>query len=645
MGTQEISTGVDGHEHRAQMAALLRDLEALDHMIEGGLIEDGLGRVGAEQEIVLLDGAWRPAPRALEILAEIRGHLGDPRITNEVARFNLEVNVAPIAVGPGVLESLERELEECLALVRRVSAAHGCRPVLAGIVPSIELRDLGPPNLCPLGRFLALDRAVREMRGRDFEVAIKGEDELAVRFPSIMLEAVNTSFQVHLQIGAEDFVPMYNLAQLIAGPVLAACGNSPLLFGRRLWRETRIAIFQQTVDTRRLGGARREAVARVRFGDDWIRRSATEIFRTDIARFRLLLGYESPEDSLGILRAGRIPTLGALALHNGTVYRWNRACYGVTEGRPHLRIENRYLPAGPTLGDEIANAALWVGAMLGGREAFGEFTRRIPFDQTAGNFLRAARQGLDTRLAWLDGAVVGAPELILEHLLPVARAGLARAGLADRDIARRLDIIAARVAGGQTGAEWQLRSFEALSPRLRRGRSAACLTAAMARLAETGAPAHTWPVLDPEQCAQEPCGYCRVGQVMSTNLFTVAEDELVELVARIMDWEEIRHVLVEDAEHRLVGIITWRQILRFLADPSHRPGETPAAEIMRRDPVVGTPEMSAGEAISRMSEHGISALPIVEDGRLVGIVTERDFTRIAGELLEDRSCARTRCSG
>jgi CBS domain-containing protein len=638
VGATDIRLSVAGTQHRAHTAALLRDLEALDRMVGSGMLEDGPGRIGAEQEVVLVDHDWRPSPRGLEVLGDLRDRAGDTRITNEVARFNLEANIAPIPVGAGMLAAMEAEVADCLAAIGRAAAAHECRPVLAGIVPSIELRDLGPLNLCPFERYAALDRAVREMRGRDFEASIKGTDELTVRFPSIMLEAVNTSFQVHLQIGAEHFVPMYNLAQLLAGPVLAACANSPLLFGRRLWRETRIAIFQQTIDTRRSSGTHREEAARVRFGDAWIR-SITEIFRSDIARFRLLFGYDEPEDSLAVLGGGGVPALAALALHNGTVYRWNRPCYGVTEGRPHLRIENRYLPAGPTVVDEIANAALWLGAMLGGREAFGEITRRVAFDDAATNFLRAARQGLDTRLAWLDGSVLGAPELILEHVLPAARAGLSRAGLPDSEIDRYLGVISARVGGGQTGAEWQLRSFEAITPRLRRGRSAAALTAAMCRLADTGAPVHTWPLANVDECAQECCGFCRVSQFMSTNLFTVAEDELVELVARIMDWEEIRHVLVEDSEHRLVGVISWRQILRHLSEAGRQAGAA-ASDIMQPAPITGSPEMSAAGAIALMQEHRVSALPIVEEGRLVGIVTERDFTRIAGELLEDRLGAR-----
>ncbi len=636
MAERDARVESNGAQHRASMAALLRDLEALDRMIADGLIESSVRRIGAEQEMVLLDHDWRPSPRGYDLVTHIRETLGDGRLTHELARFNAEANIPPMLVGPGMLADLERNLHEVMGLVTRVAAEHDCRPVLAGIVPSIELRDLGQPNITPRGRYAELDRLIRHMRGRDFELSIKGADELGLRFPSLMLEAVNTSFQVHLQVSAESFPAQYNAAQVLAGPVLAAAVNSPLLLGKRLWGETRIAIFQQTIDTRCLGGPHRETVGRVRFGEDWVRHSVCELFRDDIARFRLFFGDEHAADPFADLAEGRAPALEALALHNGTVYRWNRACYGRTAGRPHLRIENRYLPAGPTVIDEVANAALWIGAMLAAPAAFGDLPARFGFDDAASNFIHAARQGLDTNLAWFDGKRYTAADLLAAEIVPLARRGLADAGVATGEIDRTLGVIEERIAGGQTGARWQVDSFNSMIRRVRRGRAVVGLTAAMQRLAASGEPVHRWPLAGPEDCTAQPIAYTRVGQFMSTNLYTVHAEELVDLVLRIMDWRQIRHVLVEDDENRVVGIISWRQVLACLGDPSRRDTHPAAADIMNPNPITASPDTTACEALALLREHEVSALPIVEDGRLVGIVTEHDFARIAGELLEER---------
>jgi CBS domain-containing protein len=636
VGRCQVQPDADGARHRAFVAALLRDLEALDRMIDGGLIESGVRRIGVEQEVVLVDSAWRPSPRGLDVVSHIRDELGDERVTSELARFNAEANLPPVRVGPGMLGDLERELNDVMGLIGRVGLDHDCRPVLAGIVPTVELRDLGMPNITPNERYRELDRVIREMRGREYELSIKGCDELCVQFPSIMLEALNTSFQVHLQVSAEEFPAMYNTAQLLAAPILAASANSPLLLGKRLWRETRIAIFQQAVDTRRLNGPLREMPGRVRFGEGWIRESVSEVFRTDIARFRLFFAGEVGEDPIAALDEGRAPALNALATHNGTVYRWNRACYGRTEGRPHLRIENRYLPAGPTTLDEVANTALWVGAMLGGVAGVGNPADLMSFDDVSNNFLRAARQGLDTNLVWLDGKSHTATALLQKEIIPMAREGLAGAGLSSAEIDRYLGVIEGRVATGRTGARWQVESFNSMIKRVRRGRAVVCLTAGMARRAESGKPVHLWEAAGVDECDGQSVSCARVGQFMSTNLFTVRGDELVDLVLHIMDWQQIRHVLVEDAANRVVGIISWRQVLAFLADPARRDAHAAASDIMNPDPITGTPDMTACEAIALLREHEVSALPIVEAGRLVGVVTEHDFARMAGELLEER---------
>ena len=231
--------------------------------------------------------------------------------------------------------------------------------------------------------------------------------------------------QIHLQVSAEEFAHFYNVAQAVIGPILAACVNSPLLFGRRLWAETRIALFQQSLDTRGSDLHMREMSPRVRFGGNWIRRSVVELFQEDIAAFRVLLASAVDEDPFAVLESGGVPKLQALQLFNGTVYRWNRPCYGISNGKPHLRIECRALPSGPSTIDEMANLVMWIGAVLGVAKRYPDLTGRLEFDDAKSNFLAASRLGLRSGMAWMDGETRPSDRLLLDTLLPLAREGLA----------------------------------------------------------------------------------------------------------------------------------------------------------------------------------------------------------------------------
>lgn len=635
MGREDVERpdgGDGGERQRAYMRSLLLDLRALERMLAEGLIERGVRRIGAEQELVLVDRYWRPAPIGVELLAAI----DDRRVTTELARFNLEYNVEPLGLGGDCLSRLEGSLAEVLSLVAAGAAAFGAKPVLTGILPTLDMSHLGRENLTPSARYLALDDAISRMRGGHYELRIKGVDELTVRHDSVMLEALNTSFQVHYQVGPDEFASMYNLAQAVVAPVLAACVNSPVLFGKRLWRETRIAIFQQAVDTRSERPAGRDTLSRVRFGERWIDESVLEVFREDIARFRMLVAGEADEDPLVMLDRGEVPRLRALQTHNSTVWRWNRPCYGLTEGKAHLRIECRVLGAGPSIVDEVANAALWIGLMSGGLEAWGEVSGRMDFGEASANFTTAAREGIGSQLSWLDGQTVPADVLVLEQLLPVARAGLLGAGVDAGDVDRYLGIVQGRVEQRRTGAHWMLHSAAGMKGEGTRAQRLACLTAGTYARQVTGAPVHTWAPATLAECGECSSMYERVDQYMTTDLFTVGEDDLIELVASIMDWEKIRHVPVEDHAHRLVGLVSYRKLLKLLANRGPGDLDKPIAvrEMMVRDPVTISPETSTLDAIDVMKRKKVSALPITVEGRLVGIVTEHDFMRIAERLLE-----------
>jgi len=631
MGVGEVGTGGSGQDARF-MRRLLDDLRALERMIDAGAIESGVRRVGAEQELVLIDDAWDPAPCALEVL----DRLEDPSVTTEVARFNLESNLDPLVLGADCFSQMEKTLRDTLSRIGDAAAPLNARPLLTGILPTLRLAHVGRDNITPKPRYYALDDAISAARRGKYELYIKGADELTIRHDSVMLEGLNTSFQVHYQVAADEFAPVYNIAQAVAAPVLAACVNSPILFGKRLWRETRIAIFQQVVDTRGDTPHGRDAVARVRFGEKWIENSVLEIFHDDVARFRALLVPESvEEDSLAELASGRVPKLRALQAFNSTVYRWNRACYGVTEGKPHLRIEGRILPAGPTILDQLANSAMWIGLLAAGPEAWPNLTTRLRFDDAQDNFTRAARAGLDCQLTWLDGQSLPAPRLLLDELLPAARQGLAASGVDASDIERLMGVVEARVASGRTGAVWLLDSAAAMRDQGTRGQRLAALVAGTASRQDEGRPAHEWPPATIDECGAWRASHERIGQFMSTDLFTVRENDEIDLAASIMDWERIRHIPVEDDDQRLIGVVSFRKLLRALTE---RRGDDPilVRDVMAPDPITATPETSTLEAIGLMREHAVSCLPVVSEGKLVGIVTETDFMKIAGRMLESQ---------
>ncbi len=322
----------------------------------------------------------------------------------------------------------------------------GAEIFLAGILPTLEQSDLAVANMAPVPRYAILADTLRRLRGEDFQLFIKGRDELTLRHGNVMLEAANTSFQFHLQVHPSQFARIYNIAQVATAPALAVGTFSPLFLGRRLWSETRIAVFTQAVDTRRGNIHQRVQRPRVHFGESWVDESVMEIFRQDISAFRVLLTTELGEDPLAALDAGRIPDLKALRLHNGTVYRWNRACYGILNGVPHLRIENRVLPAGPSVVDEIANSAFWLGLVLALDKEAIDVRRHLRFDEAHDNFLAAARTGLKAQITWLDGRDWAVGDLVLQELAPRARQGLKDAGLEAAEIDRYLGTIEERVA-------------------------------------------------------------------------------------------------------------------------------------------------------------------------------------------------------
>jgi CBS domain-containing protein/gamma-glutamylcysteine synthetase len=636
MGRQDAgSEGQDVASLRAFTRKLLADLRALETMLEGGAIERGVRRIGAEQELFLLDRDWRPAPLAVEMMEKLAE---DGHFTTEVARFNLEFNSDPLLFGGDCLRRMEAQMTELLAKARRAAHQLDAELVMIGILPTVDISDLSLANMTPVPRYFALNEAMRRLRGKDWEFYIKGTDELLIRHDSVMVEACNTSFQAHFQVGAEEFAPLYNLTQAVAAPVLAGACNSPLLFGRRLWRETRIALFQQSIDHRAAGVHLREQAPRVSFGRRWVDESVLEIFREDIARFKVLLAIETDEDALAALARGEVPSLKALRLHNGTIYRWTRPCYGILDGKPHLRIENRILPAGPTIVDEIANAAFWYGLLAGLSRLYPDIRRVMEFDAAHENFVAAARLGLRAQFAWPGHHHVPADELILNELLPIAKEGLLHREIDEGDVERYLGILEERVRTKRTGAQWQLESFAFLRDRGTKAERLAAITAAAVENQQGGLPVARWPVATLEHAGGWERHLDRVEQFMTTDLFTVGPDEAIELVANLMTWKKIRHVPVEDAEHTLLGIVSQRTLTRLVAERVADLGKGTIAvrDVMATQLVTVTPETPTLDAIDLMKKHKVGSLPVLKEGRLVGIVTESDFLTVSAQLLEEQ---------
>jgi CBS domain-containing protein len=633
MGEQLVTASQSSKQMRYFMKCILRDMEALDYMLEKGMIESDRMRVGAEQEVFLVDHAYRPTMLARELLAAV----DDPHFTHELALFNLEYNLDPFEFKGNCLRQLEDQAVDLLDKLRVEAHKLNADVVLTGILPTLRQSEVNAECITPLPRYHALNEVMTALRGGTFNLRIKGVDELLIEHHSMLLEACNTSFQVHLQVTAEDFGKLYNVSQLAAAPVLACAVNSPMLFGKRLWRETRIALFQQSIDTRPSGIPARALMPRVSFGTRWIEKSVTEIFQEDISRFRALLGSDSYEDPFESLKQGKPPSLDALRLHNGTVYRWNRACYGISDGKPHLRIENRLLPAGPSILDEVANAAFWIGLTHGFAEVHGDPKDLISFDDAKSNLLAAARIGLDSQFRWIDGQRYPAASLILDQLLPLAQKGLEKFYIDGDNIERYLGVIRDRVKHCHTGARWLVRSLEGMSPNTSLTQRHASLVEATIRNQKTGAPIHKWQLAQLEGDSGWKEHYARVESFMVSDIFTVHQDELVDLAAKMMEWSHIRHVPVEDDEHHLVGLVTHRRLLRFLLQNSGTYGEIPVSEIMEQDPITIAPETSTLAAIDLMQENKISCLPVVDErNRLVGIVTDNDFMGVARTLLKQK---------
>src|SRR6266540_3275490 len=451
----------------------------------------GPATLGAELELFLVDDTARP----LLLNQAVRAAVDDPRVNLELDRFNLELNATPTLLAGRPFAVLGEELRLLLEHVADAARAHGGRPALIGILPTLGHADLHPGVISDVPRYRALNSGLQRLRHEPFHLRIAGAEPLELSGDDVSLEGAATSFQVHLRVDPPAFARTYNAVQAATAPVLAVAGNSPIFLGHRLWEETRIALCKQSLDDRDRRGLRRQ-LARVAFGSGWLRGGALELFRESVRLHQPLLpvlGDHDPSDGGGQWRA---PPLEELRLHQGTVWRWNRAIYDPASGG-HLRIEMRALPAGPTVTDMLANAAFLVGLSRWLADQDQQWTYTMSFERADHGFYRAAQHGLAAELTWpfgQDGRLrtLPAAELVPE-VLPAAREGLVGGGVAAEEADHLLGVITARVTSGQTGAVWQRRILAALEPRLGRQRALAVMLERYLQYAATNQPVHTWP--------------------------------------------------------------------------------------------------------------------------------------------------------
>lgn len=436
----------------------------------------GPATIGAELELFLITPEGRPLPRN----HEVRAAADDDRLVPELGRYNLEINLTPLPLAGRPFTALLRELREAMAMVDAAAATQGGQSVAIGILPSLSEFDFTHEALSDESRYRALSRGMRRLRSEPFRVSIEGVEQLELEVEGVILESANTSWQVHLRTAPANFAGVYNAAQLAAGPVLAVSGNSPGFLGRRLWEETRIALFEEAADDRDVERRDRRD-RRVAFGSGWVR-GAEEMFEACVRDYEPVMPMTSEEDP----EAGGAPRLAELRLHQGTVWQWNRPVYDPADGG-HLRVEMRSLPAGPTAADMAANSAF----LLGLTAALAvEPVEEFPFAAAYRNFYRAAIHGMDAPMAWPGmPEEVPAARLALD-LLPVAAAGLERVGVDPDEAAWALDIIRERVELRRTGAIWQR---EALGELAGDPAARARMVARYRELALTGDPVHTWP--------------------------------------------------------------------------------------------------------------------------------------------------------
>ncbi|HEU4425063.1 MAG TPA: glutamate--cysteine ligase [Pilimelia sp.] len=486
VGRQEFSRE-DRSRYRHKVRACL---DVFAQMLRESRFDFERPMTGLEIELNLVDGRNEPAMRNAEVLTAI----SDPDFQTELGQFNVEINVAPRRLAGGGLGSFEQNVRASLNAAEEKAQQIGAHMVTIGILPTLRREHLTFDALSANPRYALLNEQIFAARGEDLDIRIEGVDRLAVTAETIAPEAACTSTQFHLQVSPAQFPAYWNAAQVLSAIQVALGANSPFLFGRELWRETRIPLFEQATDTRAEEIKAQGVRPRVWFGERWIT-SVFDLFEENVRYFPALLPVCDPEDPAETLARGDTPSLAELRLHNGTVYRWNRPVYDVFRGRPHLRVENRVLPAGPTVVDVVANGAFYFGLVRILADAERPVWTQMSFSAAEENFHACARDGITAKVFWPGLGYLPVTELVLRRLLPMAREGLDRWDVEPAERDRLLDIIEQRCLTGQNGAAWQAETLHKLESdnHLDRGEALRLLLGRYIEHMHSNVPVHQWP--------------------------------------------------------------------------------------------------------------------------------------------------------
>jgi hypothetical protein len=457
----------DFEQFHLQLAAETR---LLGEMLRDGKLERSDPVAGYELEAWLIDARGNPAPQNREFLQT----LADPDVVAELATFNVELNGPPEPLTGHVLSRLQHSLETNWLNCRHTAESMGLQLLALGILPTIRPGDLSLENMSQLKRYIALNQQILRLRGgRPIDLHIEGNEMLSLRHDDVMLESATTSFQIHLQVDERLAGRYYNAAKIASAAIVAVSANSPFLFGRQLWEETRIPLFEQAVS---VGASDR--TKRVSFGFRYVEKSIFEVFESNLQRYPVLLPMLSDDDP---------QKLSHLRLHNGTIWRWNRPLVGFNaDGQAHIRIEHRVVPAGPTHVDQLANAAFFYGLVSAFADAEIAPEARLPFSACRSNFYSAAKEGMTAEVEWLDGERGDLRTLCLDVLLEQAQEGLALVGIDHHEAAYYLDVIRQRLQTGQTGAAWQKKWVDRHGPQWQE------LTLSYAEQQQSAQPVHSW---------------------------------------------------------------------------------------------------------------------------------------------------------
>lgn len=454
MGLSIEKTEFTEQDYAAYSRRLGENLRALGKLLNTPGFGEGAISFGSELELYIIDPTGRPLCINQDILRE----LNDPQCTLELNRFNLEYNFEPVMIADGPFQATEQQMLAALQKIRDCAAPLGGTVLPVGILPTLRQSDVGYPAMTRIPRYDVLTRELRAIRGGPFTIDIQGKDSIHFDMEDVTLEGANTSFQIHLRVPPKEFADTYNAIQLVTPLALALGANSPTLFGKQLWHETRIPLFKQSIDCR-APDPLYPRPARVNYGHSWLRKGALELFKEAVYLYRPLMPVVYDEDPLAVLQQGGVPQLGELRLQQGSVWLWNRPVYDPL-GSGHLRVEMRVLPAGPSVVDMLANAVLLIGLTHLMKPSINRLIPAIPFAYCARNFYRAAEKGLQAELIWPSEdqcePTYYSAESILKRLLPQLPDALQAAGYGRQDFMPYIQVLEERLESGQTGAQWQL---------------------------------------------------------------------------------------------------------------------------------------------------------------------------------------------